>query len=114
MTDPAKLEAIAEYMKYMFTTENLLNWADSGQAPLYLPVIEYLAAHQEEYPLSYTNTLQFENTRIAPPVYNVREQSQYLGSTIYNLVVTKEGLTLDELMPELEKATSLAREIADE
>lgn len=114
VTDPAKLEAIAEYMKYMFTTENLLNWADSGQAPLYLPVIEYLAAHQEEYPLSYTNTLQFENTRIAPPVYNVREQSQYLGSTIYNLVVTKEGLTLDELMPELEKATSLAREIADE
>lgn len=112
-TDEKKLEGIAAFFKYMFTTENLLNWADSGQAPLLNAVIEYVGAHPDEYPLPYANMQQFDGVRIAPPLYDVREQSKYLNETVYNLVVTKEGLTKDELMPELVKATELALEVAE-
>ena len=38
----------------------------------------------------------------------------YIGETIFGKVVSDEKLTKDDLMAELENATDIARQVADE
>ncbi len=114
VTDETKIAGISEFVTYLYTTENLINWADSGQAPLYVPVMDYIKEHQSEYPLAYVNQQQFDSVKMAPQVYNVREQSRYLNENVYALVVSTPDLTKEQLMPELEKATSFAKEASEQ
>lgn len=110
--DEETLNGIAEFLKYLYQPEVLINWADAGQAPLHVPTMDYITEHKEEYPLAYANILQFSNCKIAPQVYNVGEQTKYLNETLFNKLISSE-MTLDEIMAELVKATEIAQEVSE-
>lgn len=105
-------KGIAEFLKYMYTPEVLINWADAGQAPLHQATIDYIAEHKDEYPLAYANHQQFANCKIAPQVYNVGEQMKYLNENLFNRIVTEE-LTKEQIMEELQKATKMAQQVSE-
>lgn len=111
--DEEKLQGIAEFLKYLYNPEVLVNWADAGQAPLHQKTIDYIAEHKDQYPLAYVNNQQFANAKIAPQVYNVGEQLKYLNENVFNMVVSTENLTKEQLMPELEKATEMAKQVSE-
>lgn len=106
-------DGIAEFLKYMYTPENLSNWADAGQAPTHKATMEYIQQDPEKWPLACANYEQFDNCKIAPQVYNVGEQMKYLNENLFNKVVSTEDLTRDDIMSELEKATKQAEQIAE-
>lgn len=112
VTSEEKLEGIAEFVDYMFTPENLMNWADGGQAPVHLPTIELIEADQETYQLAYQNQLQFESYVSPPQVYQYGEQIRYMNENVFSQLITKENFTKDQLMKELESATKKAEQIA--
>lgn len=105
---------IAEFLKYLYVPENLINWADAGQAPLHHATMDYIKQNAEQYPLAAANIEQFANCKIAPQVYNVGEQTKYINETVFNLVVSTENLTKEQLMKELEKATKMAGQISED
>jgi ABC-type glycerol-3-phosphate transport system substrate-binding protein len=105
-------EGIAEYLKFMFTPENLINWADGGQAPVHLATLEKIEAEQEKYQIAYQNSKQFENYVSPPQVYQFGEQIRYMNETVFSKLVTTENFTKKDLMKELEKATKLAEQVA--
>lgn len=108
-----KEAGIAEFLKYMYSPEVLINWADAGQAPLHKATMDYIEENKDAYPLAYINQQQFENCKIAPQVYNVGEQTKYINENVFNMVVSTEGLTKEALMKELEKATQMAKQISE-
>lgn len=113
VTDQAKLDGITEFFKYLYTPENLLNWAESGQAPTHKATMEMVNANTGKYPLAAANSKQFDNMKIFP-LYAFQEQGRYLRENVYSIIVTTEGLTKEQLMPELDKATEFAKQVADE
>ena len=42
-------------MKYTYQPDVLLNWADSGQAPVHLATMEVVKANPEKYPVAAVN-----------------------------------------------------------
>lgn len=114
VTDETKLAGIAEFFKYMYTPENLVNWADAGQTPVHKATLEQIKANPDKYPLPAVNAEQVVNAKIAPQVYNVGGQMAYLNETVFGRIVSEENLTREDLMAELEKATEIARQVADE
>lgn len=114
VTEETKLAGIAEFFRYMYTPENLLNWADAGQTPVHKGTLEQIKANPEKYPLPAVNAEQVVNAKIAPQVYNVGGQMAYLNETVFGRIVSEENLTREDLMTELEKATEIARQVADE
>lgn len=110
--DEEVLEGIAEFVKYMFTPENLINWAEAGQAPLHLATLEKIANEKETYDIAYQNSLQFDSFKGAPAVYQYGEQIRYINEVVFNKLVTDKNLTKEQLMEELEKATEQAKQIA--
>lgn len=111
VTDEAKISGIAAFFEYLYTPENLINWADAGQAPLHLGTMELIEESQEEYPLAYRNQIQFDNFVAAPQVYQFGEQVRYMNETVFGMLVREENLTLEDLQAELEIATQMAQEI---
>lgn len=111
--DEEKKAGIAEFLKYMYTPENLLNWADSGQAPTHLATMELVEQDAEKYPLSAQNIKQFESFKGAPKLYQYREQVRYVVENIYPKVVSEQGMTKEALMAELENATEQAKQVAE-
>jgi ABC-type glycerol-3-phosphate transport system substrate-binding protein len=105
-------EGIAEYLKFMFTPENLINWADGGQAPVHLGTLEKIEAEQEKYQIAYQNSKQFENYVSPPQVYQFGEQMRYMNESVFSKLVTTENFTKKDLMKELEKATKVAEQVA--
>jgi ABC-type glycerol-3-phosphate transport system substrate-binding protein len=105
-------EGIAEYLKFMFTPENLINWADGGQAPVHLATLEKIEAEQEKYQIAYQNSKQFENYVSPPQVYQFGEQMRYMNESVFSKLVTTENFTKKDLMKELEKATKVAEQVA--
>lgn len=105
-------EGIAEYLKFMFTPENLLNWAEGGQAPVHLATLEKIEADQEKYQIAYQNSKQFENYVNPPQVYQFGEQMRYMNESVFGKLVTTENFTKKDLMKELEKASKTAEQIA--
>ncbi len=114
VTEEEKLAGIAEFFKYMYTPENLVNWADAGQTPVHKETLEQIKADPEKYPLPAVNAEQVGNAKIAPQVYNVSGQMAYINETVFGKIVSEENLTKEDLMTELEKATETARQVADE
>lgn len=114
VTDEEKLAGIAEFFRYMYVPENLLNWADAGQTPVHKATLEAVQADPEKYPLPSVNAQQVVNAKISPQVYNVSEQLSYINTTIFGRIVSEEELTKEDLMAELETATDIARQVADE
>ncbi|PSL41805.1 ABC-type glycerol-3-phosphate transport system substrate-binding protein [Planomicrobium soli] len=110
--DDEKKAGIAEFLKYMYTPENLINWADSGQAPTHLETMELVEQDAEKYPLAAQNIKQFDTFLGAPKLYQYREQMRYMVENVYPQVI-KEGMTKEKLMSELEKAAEQAKQIAD-
>lgn len=113
ITDEEVVDGIGEFLKYLYTPENLINWADAGQAPTHTATKEEIQKDAEVYPLAGANYEQFENCKIAPQVYNVGEQLKYLNENIFNMIVSTEDLTKDQLMGELEKATKTALQVSE-
>lgn len=109
--DEEKIAGIGEFFKYMYTPENLLNWADSGQAPLHLATMDIIAESEADYPLAYQNQQMFDNYVAAPKVYQFGEQVRYMNETVFGRLVREEGLTVEDLQQELEMATQMAQEI---
>lgn len=112
VTDEDKLAGIAEFFKYVYQPEVLLNWADSGQAPVHLATMELVKADPEKYPVAAVNYTIFDDCMILPAVYNIREQVKYVNETVWAMVVQTEDLSPDDLMVELEKATKIAEELS--
>lgn len=102
---------ISAFFEYLYTPENLIHWAESGQAPLHNDTMALVEERQEELPLSYQNQLQFDNYVAAPQVYQFGEQIRYMNETVFGRIVREEGLTVEDLMVELEMATQQAQEI---
>lgn len=106
-------EGIAEFIKYMFTPENLINWAEGGQAPVHLKTIEKVTAEQDKYQIAYQNSLQFDSFVAPPQVYQYGEQIRYMNEKVFSKLVSTEKLTKEQLMKELESATKKAQQVAE-
>lgn len=111
--DEKVMEGIAEYLKFMFTPDNLINWADAGQAPVHLPTLDKINAEADTYQLAAQNAQQFDNYVKPAQVYQFGEQMRYMNETVFSKLVTTEKFTKADLMKELEKATKLAKQVAD-
>ena len=114
VTDEDKLAGIAEFFRYMFTPEVLLNWADSGQTPVHKATMEAIKANPEKYPVPAVNVDAVLDSKPYPKVYNGGAQIDYVTNNIWPLVVSDPELTREELLPLFEQATKNARQIADE
>ena len=111
--DEAKLAGIAAFFAYAYQPEVMLNWADSGQAPIHLATMELVKADSIKYPVAAVNYTIFDDCMILPAVYNIREQVKFVNETVWSTVVQTEGLTADVLMPILEEATATAKELSE-
>lgn len=111
--DQKVLDGISEYLKFMYTPENLINWADGGQAPVHLATLEKVKAESDKYQIAFQNSQQFDNYVSPPPVYQFGEQMRYMNETVFSKLVKTKEFTKKDLMKELEKATKMAKQIAD-
>ncbi len=111
--DPEVLEGISAFLHYLYTPENLINWAEGGQAPLHLPTIKLMEENKEKYEVAYANTQQFDAFVPAPQVYLFGEQIRYMNTTVFTKIVSNKNFTKEQLMVELDKATDLAKQIGD-
>lgn len=111
--DEEVIDGIAEFLKYLYTPENLIGWADAGQAPTHVATKELIQQDAEKYALACANYEQFDNCKIAPQVYNVGEQTKYINENTFNMIVSTEDLTKEDLMAELEKATNTAQQVSE-
>jgi ABC-type glycerol-3-phosphate transport system substrate-binding protein len=110
--DEKVLEGISEYLKFMFTPDNLIHWAEAGQAPVHLPTLEKIKAEPDKYQLAFQNAQQFDNYVKPPQVYQFGEQMRYMNESVFSKLVTTKNFSKEELMKELEKATKLAKQVA--
>ncbi len=114
VTDEAKLDGIAAFMKYAYQPDVMLNWADSGQAPIHLATMAKVKAEPDKYPVAAVNYEIFDNAMILPAIYNIREQVKYVNKTVWALVLQTPDLTRDQLMEELKNATEIATELSEQ
>ncbi|WP_024294221.1 extracellular solute-binding protein [Lacrimispora indolis] len=114
VTDQKKLDGIAAFMKYAYQPDVMLNWADSGQAPIHLATMEKVKDNPEKYPVANVNYGIFDDAMILPAIYNIREQVKYVNSTVWALVLQEPELTGDQLMAELKNATDIAIELSEQ
>ena len=112
-TDENKIKGIAEFMKYAFQADVMLNWADAGQAPIFLAAMEAVKQDPEKYPVANVNYGVFDNAMILPAIYNIREQVKYVNTNVWSMVVQTENLDRDALMAELQIATEIATELSE-
>ncbi|XID92032.1 hypothetical protein ACF3MZ_26710 [Paenibacillaceae bacterium WGS1546] len=112
VTDQNKVDGIAEFFKYAFDKEHLINWADAGQAPLHKATMEAVEANKDQYPISYVNQQQFDTYAKGPQVYQFGEQVRYMNESVFGKVVSTPNLSKDDLMKELDAATKRAQQIA--
>ncbi|MDB5054823.1 MAG: hypothetical protein JWM44_2873 [Bacilli bacterium] len=110
--DQKVLDGIAEFYKYLYTPQNLIHWAESGQAPVHKATMDYIAAHKDQYPLSYVNEQQFKSFATPVRVYQYGEQIRYMNETVFAKVVSNPNITKDDIMKELQTATDKAKQIA--
>ena len=110
--DQEVLDGVSAFIEFMYQPENLSKWAEAGQAPLHTPTMEYIAENAEEFPLANQNQQMFDDYVGAPAVYQFGEQMRYMNETVIGRIVREENLTKEDLMQELETATSMAQEIA--
>ena len=113
VTDEAKLDGIAAFMKYAYQPDVMLNWADSGQAPIHLATMEKVKADPEKYPVAAVNYEIFDDAMILPAIYNIREQVKYVNANVWSLVLQTPDLSRDQLMEELKNATEIATELSE-
>ena len=100
-------------MKFAYQPENMLNWADSGQAPIHLKTMELVKQSPDKYPVANVNYEVFDNAQILPAIYNIREQVKYVNTNVWSMVVQTEDLSRDALMEELKNATEIAMELSE-
>jgi ABC-type glycerol-3-phosphate transport system substrate-binding protein len=110
--DQKVLDGISEYMKYVYTPQNLIHWAESGQAPVHKATMDLVAQNKDKFPISYANMQQFDSFVKAPSVYQFGEQIRYMNETVFAKVVSTPNITKDQIMKELETATKKAQQIA--
>ncbi len=113
VTDEQKIAGIAEFMKFAYQPEIMLNWADSGQAPIHLATMEVVQSQPDKYPVAAVNYGIFDDAMILPAIYNIREQVKYVNSTVWSMVVQTEDLSREDLMEELKNATEIAIELSE-
>lgn len=114
VTDEEKINGIVEFLKYAYTPENLLNWADSGQTPVYKPTMDLIRENPDQYPVPAVNVDTVETCVFSPQVYNGIAQTNYVTENIWGKVTTEENLTHDDLMGLLEQATENAKQLGGE
>ena len=112
--DQDKLDGIAAFMAYAYQPEVMLNWADSGQAPIHLATMEEVKKNPEKYPVANVNYGIFDDAMILPAIYNIREQVKYVNSNVWSLVLQTPDLTREQLMEELAAATEIAIELSEQ
>ncbi len=112
--DPAVLDGIAAFMKYVYQPDVLLNWADAGQAPNFKAAMEAVKAQPDKYATAVNTYTIINDIKVLPTFYNVRNQVTNLKETVWTEIVTNPGLTSETLLPFLEKATKYAEEMAEE
>ena len=94
VTDEEKMDGIVEFLKYVYTPENLLNWADSGQTPVYKPTMDLIRENPEQYPVSAVNVDTVSDCAFSPQVYNGIAQTNYVTENIWGKVTTKKILLM--------------------
>lgn len=113
VTDEKKLEGIAAFMKFAYDPEIMLNWADSGQAPIHLKTMEQVKQSPDKYPVANVNYQIFDHAMILPAIYNIREQVKYVNTTVWSIVIQTPDLKKEDLMEELKNATEIAIELSE-
>ncbi len=112
--DQAVLDGIAEFMKYVYQPDVLLNWADAGQAPNFKAAMEAVKASPDKYATAVNTYSIINDIKVLPGFYNVRNQVTNLKETVWTEIATNPDLTAETLLPFLEKATKYAEEIAEQ
>lgn len=112
--DQAVLDGIAEFMKYVYQPDVLLNWADAGQAPNFKAAMEAVKAQPDKYATAVNTYSIINDIKVLPGFYNVRNQVTNLKENVWTEIVTNPDLTAETLLPFLEKATKYAEEIAEQ
>lgn len=113
VTDQKKLDGIAAFMKFAYQPDMMLNWADSGQAPIHLQTMNLVKKSPDQYPVANVNYQIFDHAMILPAIYNIREQVKYVNTTVWSMVVQTKDLKREDLMKELKKATEIAIELSE-
>lgn len=113
VTDEKKIDGIAAFMKFAYQPEIMLNWADSGQAPIHLKTMELVKQSPEKYPVANVNYQIFDYAMILPAIYNIREQVKYVNTTVWSMVIQTPDLKKEDLMEELKNATEIATELSE-
>lgn len=111
--DQETKDGIAEFLKFMYTPENLANWAESGQTPTHIATLELISEDPEKYALANQNQEQLEMYEPAPRVYQFDEQMRYMNEVVFTKLTGEANLTKEDLMTELEKATKASKQVAD-
>ncbi|MCT4781638.1 MULTISPECIES: ABC transporter substrate-binding protein [Exiguobacterium] len=111
--DDAIKDGIAEFLTFMYTPENLANWAESGQTVTHLETLDYISEDPEKYDLANVNQEQLEMYTPAPRVYQFDEQMRYMNEVVFTKLTNEPNLTKEDLMKELEKATKASKQVAD-
>ncbi len=113
VTDEKKIDGIAAFMKFAYQPEIMLNWADSGQAPIHLKTMELVKQSPDKYPVANVNYQIFDYAMILPAIYNIREQVKYVNTTVWSMVIQTPDLKKEDLMEELKNATEIATELSE-
>ena len=100
-------------MKFAYQPEIMLNWADSGQAPIHLKTMELVKQSPDKYPVANVNYQIFDYAMILPAIYNIREQVKYVNTTVWSMVIQTPDLKKEDLMEELKNATEIATELSE-
>ena len=108
-----KIDGIAAFMKFAYQPEIMLNWADSGQAPIHLKTMELVKQSPDKYPVANVNYQIFDYAMILPAIYNIREQVKYVNTTVWSMVIQTPDLKKEDLMEELKNATEIATELSE-
>lgn len=114
LTDQDKIDGIAAFMAYAYQPDVMLNWADSGQAPIHLATMEKVKSMPDVYPVAAVNYTIFDDAMILPAIYNIREQVKEVNTNVWSMVLQTEDLSRDDLMAALKTATEIAIELSEQ
>lgn len=111
VTDQAKLEGIAAFLKHVYQPQSMALWADCGHAPVYLQAMEDIQQNPEKWPVANIAYQNIDNLRLLPQLYKILRQLVYVDTTLYQQAVTGWKMKLSKFEANMEMADRYAAEV---